>query len=104
MRLILAAALLAPLAAQAAPSLCIQAYRIDHTERPDDRQVLFYMRDRTVYRAHVKGLCVGLANDPRGFTYEPTPGSDEICSNLWTLKLNTTGAFCMMGAFEKVTK
>jgi len=97
------AAVLAPLAAQAAsPPICIQAYRIDYTERPDDTQILFHMRGGTLYRAHVTGHCVGLANDPRGFTYAPTPGNDELCSNLWTIKLNTTGAFCLMGAFEKV--
>jgi hypothetical protein len=32
---------------------------------------------------------VGLALDPRGFTYEPIPGNNEICENLLTIRLNT---------------
>jgi hypothetical protein len=43
-----------------------------------------------------------LHNDPRGFTYAPIPGSDEICSNLVTIRLNTDGIICELGAFERL--
>lgn len=39
----------------------------------------------------------------RGFTYEPiNPATGEICSNLLTIRLNTYGNACMLGAFEKI--
>ena len=91
-----------PAAATAASTTCITSYQIDHTERPDDTQILFYMRDRSIYRATAQGRCLGLRNDPQGFTYEPDPGTDEICGNLFTIRLNTTGAPCLMGEITKI--
>jgi hypothetical protein len=95
-----ASAVALPAAAQA--SVCIDSYRIDHTEVPDDKQILFYMRDHSVYQARMQCECVGLSNDTRGFTYEPIPGSEEICGNLLTIRLNTTHAVCMVGAMKLI--
>jgi len=92
---------LAPVDARA--KTCIQTYRIDSTDRPNDSQIIFHMLDRTVLSAAVQGHCVGLANDTRGFTYEPDPNG-ELCDNLWTIRLNTSGAICLMGQFTKVSK
>ncbi len=92
----------APLRAAPAASVCIASYRIDHTEIPDDGQILFHMRDRSVYQAKIQNGCIGLRDDTRGFTYEPIPGSDEICSNLMTIQLNTTHAVCMVGAITRI--
>ena len=78
-------------------NVCIDSYRIDHTKIPDDSQILFYMRDHAVYQARMQGKCVGLRNDTRGFTYEPIPGSDEICADLLTISLNTTHEVCLVG-------
>ena len=88
--------------APAGQNLCIDSYRIDHTEVPDDSQILFYMRDRSIYRAKMQGPCSGLSFDTRGFTYEPIPGNDEICSNVLTIRLNTTHAVCMVGAITQI--
>jgi hypothetical protein len=85
------------------PPVCLQSTRIDHTDVPDDRTIIFHMRDHSTYRAHLIDRCVGLANDPRGFTYSPIPGSEDICANLQTIRLNTTHAVCLVGAIEKVT-
>jgi hypothetical protein len=90
-------------AASGPPPVCLQSYRIDHTDVPDDSTIIFHMRDHTTYRAHTIDRCVGLSLDPRGFTYEPTPGSDEICANLLTIRLNTTHAVCLIGTIEKVS-
>jgi len=94
-------AILAGASAQAAP-VCLQAYRIDHTDVPDDSTILFTMLDHSVYRAHIVNHCVGLRNDPRGFTYEPIPGSNEICENLLQIRLNSYGGFCLVGKIEKI--
>jgi hypothetical protein len=96
------AALLVTLGAHAAPMVCLQSYRIDHTEIADDRTILFYMNDKSVYRNVMQDRCPGLRFDTRGFTYEPNPGTEEICSNLVTIRMNTTGAVCMLGAFERL--
>ncbi len=83
-----------------APSVCIQSFRIDHTEVRDDRTILFYMIDHTVYRNTLQRPCFGLRNATRGFTYAPGPGSDEICSNLETIRVNDDGNICELGVLE----
>ena len=88
--------------ARAEAPVCLQGYRIAGTEVPDDNTILFRMRDHSVYRAHMAGRCVGLANDQRGFSYDTNPGTDEICSNLLTIRLNTTHAVCSMGVLERL--
>jgi hypothetical protein len=55
------------------------------------------MIDGSVYRARIQGNCSGLHIDMRGFTYEPIPGSNEICSNLQTIRLNTYQSVCLVG-------
>jgi hypothetical protein len=92
----------APITASATAPVCLSAYRIDHTDVPDDGQILFTMRDHAVYQAKMIDKCVGLRLDSRGFTYEPTPGSDEICANLFTIRLNTSGAVCMVGDITRI--
>jgi hypothetical protein len=99
---LLALLLAAPPGARAAASVCIQSYRIDHTEVPDDSQILFHMRDHSVYQAKIERGCVGLHLDPRGFTYAPNPGTDEICSNLLTIRLNSSGIVCLVGELTRI--
>jgi hypothetical protein len=94
-----------PPAAEADPakSVCIPAYQIDHTDTPDDWTILFHMRNHKVWKAALINQCVGLKINSRGFTYTPTdPGSDEICSNLLTIRLNDTGQTCLVGAITPV--
>lgn len=100
----IAAAMLALLAGPPAHAgTCIDTIRILSTDRPDDHQIIFHMMGHQDYRAHVTGTCPGLANDTRGFTYDASPNG-TLCDNLWTIRLNTTGAICMMGSFEKLGK
>jgi hypothetical protein len=88
---------------RAAP-VCIASYDIDHTSIPDDKTILFFMRDRTVWKNTLPFTCYGLKLDSRGYTYEPTdPGSDTICSNLVTIHLNTFHNVCQLGVFTKIT-
>jgi hypothetical protein len=93
-----------PFAQTGRAPVCLASYQIYDTERPDDSTIRFVMRDRSVYVNHLPQRCVGLSNDPRGFTYEPTnPGTDEICDNLVTIRLNTYGETCLLGAFTPVS-
>jgi len=88
---------LVPAGARANAPVCIATYRINHTDVPDDTAIVITMNDRSVYRAKVQGNCVGLSTDTRGYTWEPNPGTNEICANLFTIRLNTTHAICLMG-------
>jgi hypothetical protein len=84
---------------------CIPGERIDHTTVLDDQTILFVMRDHTVFRNRFPVRCLGLKNEARGFTYAPTdPGTEELCSNQMTIRLNTSRSVCQIGAFEKMPK
>ena len=88
--------------AQAAP-ICLASYQIERTDVTDDSDILFTMQNRTVYRNHLLYPCPGLKADTRGFTYEPTdPATDEICSNLVTIRLNTFQSVCQLATFVKL--
>jgi hypothetical protein len=79
-------------------SVCFPSYQIDHTSIPNDQTILFHMRGHKVYQASLINRCVGLSINSRGFTYSPTiPGSNEICSNLLTIRVNDTGQTCLVG-------
>jgi hypothetical protein len=102
-----AMALTAGLSAKAADGngrpVCIRSYDIDHTSIPDDNTILFYMHGHKLFKADLVNRCVGLTLNTRGFTYSPTdPGSDEICSNLLTIRLNDSGEICLVGAITPV--
>ena len=94
-----AVALTAALPAMAdGKSVCFPSYLIDHTSIPNDQTILFHMRGHKIYKADVINKCVGLSINTRGFTYSPTiPGSNEICSNLLTIRVNDTGETCLIG-------
>ena len=99
------AMLVLPLAARAedeAHPACISSIRIDHTEVVDDSNILFYMRDRHIYRTTLVDRCVGLRNDPRGFTYSPTDNNDALCAKFMTIRLNSFSSICMLGPWVRV--
>jgi hypothetical protein len=84
-------------------TVCIRSYEIDHTEIPNDSTIVFHMRNHKVFVNSLVARCVGLKNNTHGFTYSPTdPGTDEICSNLFTIRVNDTGQVCLPGVFTAV--
>lgn len=84
-------------------SVCIRSYDIDHTSIPDDNTIIFHMRNHKAFKNTLVARCVGLRNNTQGFTYSPTdPGTDEICSNLFTIRVNDTGQVCLPGAFTPI--
>src|ERR1700744_1153320 len=92
-------------AMDAGKSVCLPKKQNDHTEVPNDQTIMIYMRGHKLYKADIINKCVGLSINSRGFSYSPTiPGSNEICSNLWTIRLNDTGQTCLVGAITPVEK
>ena len=100
------AACLATAMVTRAGATCIQTSNIDHIERPSDKAVTFYLRSGEVYRNDLPQRCFGLQTGINGITYTPTiPGSNQLCDNLGTFKLNDTpGAdrTCLWGAFTRL--
>ena len=80
--------------------ICIHSRDIDHTEVPDSRTILFYMRGGKIWKNTLMSDCAGLRFE--GFAYAPTP-PDEICSNMQTIRVLRQGSVCMMGAFTPYT-
>ncbi len=60
------------------PRDCILTSNIRQTEAVDDQNVLFFMRDRTVYRNHLPRKCPGLEREDR-FSYR-LEGTRRLCS------------------------
>lgn len=60
------------------PKDCIMSSSIRETEAIDDQNVLFFMRDRTVYRNHLPRKCPGLEREDR-FSYK-LEGTRRLCS------------------------
>ena len=91
--------------ALAAPgnTTCIREPEIVSTTRPDDTTILFQMRNHSVWKNTLASRCFGLKAEPDGFTYQPTdPGTEELCSNQVTIRLNSLHSFCLLGDFVRV--
>jgi hypothetical protein len=93
-------ALLALAAPAAAPPVCIRTLDIDHTKAPDNRTILFYMKDGKVWSTTLVSYCPELSFN--GFVYGPTP-PDNICGNMQTIRVIRSGAVCEMGPLVPVT-
>jgi hypothetical protein len=99
--LVAAAVLLAPSAAtpvQAAdaPKVCLNASEIQRTEVPDDRTIIFHMRDGKVWRNSLRTVCPMLKVSP----YTQKLNGDLVCSNQQFIHVTLTGDDCVLGDFS----
>lgn len=81
-------------------NVCLKSYLIDHTKTPNDRTILFYMKDGSVYQSSLPTVCPQLSFN--GFAYVATPPED-ICGNLQSIRVVRTGSVCMLGALVQIT-
>lgn len=88
----------------ASPS-CLYLPMIDRTEVVDTRNILFYMKDRTVYRNELPHACATL-DQTKPFLYRV--GMNQICDldritvlNQWGVGF-TPGETCGLGKFNVV--
>ena len=91
------------------PEDCILSSSIDQTDAVDDQNLLFYMRNRGVYRNTLPRECPGLERNNR-FSYK-LQGSRRLCStDMITVLEDSFGGFsgpvpfregftCRLGAF-----
>jgi hypothetical protein len=82
--------------AAAQNSICLKTYMIDHTRIPDDKTILFAMKDGSMWQNSLPFSCPGLSFEG-GFAY--TASFDEVCSNAQAIRVLRQNSQCMLGAF-----
>jgi hypothetical protein len=87
--------------AQTAPApksgnICLRTIDIQNTTIPDEKTILFHMRNGKIWKNSLRNRCNGLRFN--GFAYVATP-PNQICGNLQTIRAIQTGSVCMLGAF-----
>jgi hypothetical protein len=83
-----------------AGNTCIRTTLIDHTKAPDDRTILFTMKNGAVYQSTLPANCPELSFN--GFSYVATP-PDQICGNLQSIRVIRTGSVCLLGPLVQIT-
>jgi hypothetical protein len=92
-------------AAEAVPSMCLQAIRIDHTRVVDNQTILFYTRGGGIYLNRLSHAVIGLRKN-RPFMYRTT--GDQICTHDLITVLEDwgfgfrPGASAALGRFEPI--
>jgi hypothetical protein len=75
-------------------NVCIKMNWIDHTKAPDDKTIVFYMKDNKDWITHLSGLCPQLSYN--GFSYVGTPPED-LCGSLQIIQVVQTQTMCKIG-------
>ena len=86
---------------------CIDTRRISSTQIIDNQNILFHMRNRTIYHNELPRSCPGLR---RGKTFSYRTSISRLCSNDFITLLEnyglglSRGASCGLGNFRPITK
>lgn len=86
---------------------CIDTRRISNTQIIDKQNILFHMRDRTIYHNELPRSCPGLR---RGKTISYRTTLSRLCSNDFITLLDnfglglSRGPSCGLGKFRPITK
>lgn len=81
-------------------NVCLDASFVDHTSVISDREILFYMKNRKIWKNTLKSTCPGLDFE-NGFSEEIR--GDSICSNMQTIFVLRRGTPCSLGEFTAYT-
>ena len=95
-RAIGAALAIAMLGTSAQAAVCLQSYQIRETSVKDTHTILFHMQNGSVWRNTLRAECPGLKW--YGFVYS-LRGTNEICSNMESIRILRTHEVCMLGEF-----
>jgi hypothetical protein len=88
----------APAAAPRAASVCLNVRDIQRTETPDDRTILFHMRDGKVWSNTLKTVCPML----KFSSFTEVLNDDQLCGNQQFIRVTLTGDQCVLGDFTPV--
>ena len=86
----------APAPASPPANVCLNIHDVERTETPDDRTIVFHMRDGKIWRNRLKAVCPMLRTSP--FT-QVLHGTDQVCSNQQFIHVTQTGIDCVLGEF-----
>ncbi|HVZ69684.1 MAG TPA: hypothetical protein VG891_09485 [Rhizomicrobium sp.] len=90
-----------PATVSSSGNVCLKTILIDHTETPDTKTILFFMKNGTAWKNTLKSDCIGLRQN--GFIYMPTP-PDQVCGNFQTIRTIETRSVCVLGPFTPYEK
>ena len=79
--------------------VCLNVREIQRTETPNDRTIIFHMRDGKVWRNTLRAACPMLRTSP----YTQKLNGDLVCSNQQFIHVNMTGDDCALGDFLPVS-
>jgi len=77
--------------------VCLNIRDVERTETPDDRTIVFHMRDGKIWRNTLKQNCPMLRTSP--YTQVLHSG-DLVCANQQFIHINQTGNTCTLGDFS----
>jgi len=92
--LVLAGALAAT---PASARVCLNTRDIVGSSSKDGKILDFTMRDGTLYRNHLQGVCTDLKFE--GFVWT-IRGPEEVCENMQSLRVINSGQVCVLGKFD----
>jgi hypothetical protein len=81
---------------QSPAKVCLNVREIQRTETPDDKTIIFHMRDGKVWRNTLRTVCPMLRISP----YTQKLNGDLVCSNQQFIHVNLTGDDCVLGDFS----
>ncbi|MBI3675758.1 MAG: hypothetical protein HY243_03985 [Proteobacteria bacterium] len=81
-------------------NVCLRPVDVDRTTAPNDKTLLFYMKNGKVWRNALVAYCPMLSVN--GFSYAPTP-PNEICGSMQTIRVLRSGSVCLLGPFTQDT-
>ena len=82
-------------AAKSPPRVCLNLRDIDHTRTPDDRTIVFHMRDGKIWQNKLRSICPMLHTSP----YSQVVYTDQVCSNQQFIRVEQSGYTCVLGDF-----
>jgi len=82
--------------APTAGRVCLQLREVQRTETPDDRTILFHMRDGKTWRNTLKQNCPMLRTSPWAQVLQ---NGEMVCSNQQFIHVLQTGNTCTLGEF-----
>jgi hypothetical protein len=97
MAALMAAGLLS--AAPASARTCINTRDIVGSDSKDGKALDFTMRNGTMIRNHLQGVCSDLRFN--GFVWELRGGDQEVCEGMQSLRVIRSGQVCVLGKFDE---
>ena len=87
--------------AEQTSGVCIDATEIDHTHVLNNRQILFYMKDRKVWLNTLLNTCTTL---PIQEAFVLPTGFSNFCANAQAITVLNTRQVCLLGEFTPYQK